>query len=302
MEVFHGASQLASAAYTVEIVATGSRPVTSSSGLPVQPTSRFAQCKGPIDTLLVAGGLPGAREAQDDAELISWLRSAAGRSRRVGSVCNGALLLARAGVLDGRRATTHWAACDELAHRYPQVTVERDPIFVRDGHVWTSAGVTAGMDLALALVEEDLGRAVALEIARWLVLFLQRPGGQSQFSTHLAVQRASRKPLRDLQAWILDNVTADLRNELLAERACMSPRHFTRAFRREVGMTPAAYVEMARVETARQVLLDTDSTVDAVAQSCGFRTPETMRRAFHRRVGVGPADYRARFRPALERT
>jgi transcriptional regulator GlxA family with amidase domain len=302
MEVFHGASQMVGGAYSLEIVAGGSQPVTASSGLLIQPTVDFAHCSGPIDTLLVAGGLPGARAAEHDEELISWLRLAAGRSRRVGSVCNGALLLARAGVLDGRRATTHWAACEELGRRYPQIAVEGDPIFVRDGRVWTSAGVTAGMDLALALVEDDLGRSVALEIARWLVLFLQRPGGQSQFSAQLAAQRAERRPLRELQAWITDNVAADLRVEVLAERACMSPRHFARAFRHEVGVTPAAYVEMARVEIARQALLDTDASIDAVATRCGFGTPETMRRAFHRRLGVGPADYRARFRLAHRAT
>jgi transcriptional regulator GlxA family with amidase domain len=298
MEVFHGASQLTGGAYSVEIVASGAQPVASSSGLLIQPTVDFERCGGPVDTLLVAGGLPGARAAEDDEELTSWLRSAAGRSRRVGSVCTGALLLARAGVLDGRRATTHWVACSDLARRYPQVTVEHDPIFVRDGNVWTSAGVTAGIDLALALVEEDLGRAVALEIARWLVLFLQRPGGQSQFSAQLAAQRAERRPLRELQAWITDNVAGDLRVEVLAQRACMSPRHFARAFRSEVGVTPAAYVELARVEIARQALHDSDAPVDAVAERCGFGTPETMRRAFHRRLGVGPADYRARFRRA----
>lgn len=281
----------------MEIVASGPQPVMSSSGLLITPTVDFARCTGPIDTLLVAGGMPGVKTAEDDAELVSWLRSAAGRSRRVGSVCNGALLLARAGVLDGRRATTHWAACAELRRRYPHVTVDGDPIFVRDGHVWTSAGVTAGIDLALALVEDDLGSAVALEIARWLVLFLQRPGGQSQFSAQLTAQRAERRPLRELQAWITDNVAVDLRVEVLAERACMSPRHFARAFRHEVGVTPAAYVETARVEIARQALIDTDASIDAVAGRCGFRTPETMRRAFHRRLGVGPADYRARFRP-----
>jgi transcriptional regulator GlxA family with amidase domain len=297
MEVFHGASQLRRGSYSVEIVASGPQPVASSSGLLIAPTVDFARCTGPIDTLLVAGGRPGVKTAEDDEELVSWLRSAARRSRRIGSVCNGALLLARAGVLDGRRATTHWAACAELRRRYPHVTVDGDPIFVRDGHVWTSAGVTAGIDLALALVEDDLGSAVALEIARWLVLFVQRPGGQSQFSAQLTAQRAERRPLRELQAWITDNVAADLRVEVLAERACMSPRHFARAFRHEVGVTPAAYVETARVEIARQALIDTDASIDAVAGRCGFGTPETMRRAFHRRLGVGPADYRARFRP-----
>ena len=167
------------------------------------------------------------------------------------SVCTGAFLLARAGLLDGRRATTHWASCPDLAERYPAVTVEPDPIFVRDGNVATSAGVTAGMDLALALVEEDLGRDVALEAARWLVLFLKRPGGQAQFSAQLAAQTADRAPLRELQAWIPDHLDEDLSVPALASRAAMSERNFARAFRRETGMTPAAYVEAARVESAR---------------------------------------------------
>jgi transcriptional regulator GlxA family with amidase domain len=176
------------------------------------------------------------------------------------------------------------------------VQVDPDPIFVRDGDVYTSAGVTAGMDLALALVEDDLGRDAALEIARWLVMFVQRPGGQSQFSAQLAVQRAERRPLRDLQGWIAGHLDADLRVESLADRAAMSPRNFARAFAHEVGCTPAAYVESVRVEAARRALQDGGDTVDAIARACGFGTPETMRRAFHRRLGVGPVAYRARFR------
>ena len=171
------------------------------SSVALYPDRTIDRCKGPIDTLLVAGGL-GVHAAAEDTRLVSWVRAAAARSRRVGSVCTGAFLLAEAGLLDGRRATTHWASCDELARRHPEVEVEPDPIFVRDGDVYTSAGVTAGMDLALALVEEDLGRDVALEIARWLVLFLKRPGGQSQFSAQLAAQMADREPLRELQEWI----------------------------------------------------------------------------------------------------
>ena len=179
------------------------------------------------------------------------------------------------------------------------MTVESDAIFVRDGQVWTSAGVTAGMDLALALVEEDLGRDVALQIARWMVLFVKRPGGQSQFSAHLVGQRPRSGPLREVATWIHDNLAADLRVETLADRACMSTRNFSRAFRREVGMTPGKYVEAARVQAARQALADATDGVDAVAAQCGFGTAETMRRAFHRHVGIGPADYRERFAPAL---
>ena len=211
------------------------------------------------------------------------------------SVCTGAFLLAEAGMLDGCRATTHWASCDELARRHPEVEVETDPIFVRDGNVITSAGVTAGMDLALSLVEEDLGREVALETARWLVLFLKRPGGQAQFSAQLAAQMADREPLRELQQWLPDNLGEDLSIPALARRACMSERNFARAFRAETGMTPAAYVEAARVERARRELETTDLPVDAVAARCGFGTVETMRRAFGRRMGVNPAAYRERF-------
>ena len=183
-----------------------------------------------------------------------------------------------------------------LAATHPTVAVERDPIFVRDGNVYTSAGVTAGMDLALALVEDDLGRAAALEVARWLVLFVKRPGGQSQFSAQLAAQTADREPLRDLQEWIAGNLDADLSVPELARRAHMSERNFARAFRRELGLTPAAYVEVARVETARIALESTATPVEVVAREAGFGTVETMRRAFHRRLGVGPADYRARFK------
>jgi transcriptional regulator GlxA family with amidase domain len=299
MEVFTGASSIAAGAYEVQVAAPGPGGLGASSGLMLLPAGDLPDVPAGIDTLLVCGG-PGAQVAERDERLIGWLRDAAGRSRRIASVCTGALLLARAGLLDGRRATTHWAACQELAERYPQVTVERDAIFVRDGRVWTSAGVTAGMDLALALVEEDLGRDVALEIARWLVLFVKRPGGQSQFSSHLAGQRPRTGPLREVTDWIQHNLAADLRVEALAERACMSPRNFSRTFGRETGMTPAKYVEIARVQAARQALADTADGVEAVAARCGFGTAETMRRAFHRHLGTGPADYRARFSSALQ--
>src|SRR5687767_10870020 len=248
-EVFRTASRIDPPGYCVELVAADPGPVRSTTvGLAVDRTLRG--CRGPIDTLLVAGGT-GVRSAAQDQRLLSWLRAAAKRSRRVSSVCTGAFLLARAGLLDGRRATTHWASCADLADRYPSIAVERDPIFVRDGNVATSAGVTAGMDLALALVEEDLGREVALEVARWLVLFVRRPGGQSQFSSHLRAQVADREPLRDLQEWMTTHLDADLSVAALADRACMSPRNFARAFAREVGMTPAAYVEALRVDHAR---------------------------------------------------
>jgi transcriptional regulator GlxA family with amidase domain len=194
--------------------------------------------------------------------------------------------------------TTHWQACELLARRHPAITVEKDPIFVHDGHVWTSAGVTAGMDLALALVTEDLGREAALRVARQLVMFVQRPGGQAQFSAQLGQQTAERDPIVELQNWIAEHPEGDLSVERLAERVAMSPRHFARVFRDEVGVTPAAYVETARVEVGQRLLETTGLPVDDVARAAGFGTVETLRRAFARRVGVSPRDYRDRFRPA----
>jgi transcriptional regulator GlxA family with amidase domain len=293
-EVFSMASRITGGAYSLEVVTARKGEISTSSGLHLRPDRTLAACRGAIDTLVVVGGegVPGALR---DESLVQWIARAASRSRRVASVCNGAFLLARAGLLDGRRATTHWGACEALQRRHPEVDVDPDAIFVKDGHIYTSAGVTAGMDLSLALVEEDLGRRTALEVARWLVLFLKRPGGQSQFSAQLSAQIAEREPLRDLQAWVADNLAADLSVPALAERACMSPRNFARAFRREVGVTPATYVEAARVEAARVALDGSQEPIESVARRCGFGTVETMRRAFHRRLGVGPSSYRERF-------
>ncbi|MCB0869744.1 MAG: GlxA family transcriptional regulator [Solirubrobacterales bacterium] len=303
-EVFAGASDLAATwvdgqatdpAYEVEVVAESREPVFGRTrGYSIVPATSIDDHRGSIDTLIVAGGA-GVLEAENREPLVEWVREAAGRARRVASVCSGSLLLARAGLLDGHRATSHWASCSELARRYPEVEVDPDPIFIQDGRIWTSAGVTAGMDLSLALVAEDLGEEVALEIARWLVLFLRRPGGQAQFSSHMSAP-ASRPGLRDLQLWIADHLDADLRVETLAERALMSPRNFARAFRKETGMTPAAYVETLRIERARQKLEGPPQPIDQIAVTCGFGTPETMRRAFARRLGVSPAGYRQRFR------
>jgi transcriptional regulator GlxA family with amidase domain len=294
-EVFSTATQLSDKdGYSVEVVATRPGPLPTSS-VAIYPDRTIDQCKGPIDTLVVAGGR-GVQAAVHDEQLVAWIRAAARRSRRVTSVCTGAFLLAQAGLLDGRRATTHWASCAVLAERHPEIEVESDPIFVRDGNVITSAGVTAGMDLALALVEEDLGRHVALETARWLVVFVKRPGGQAQFSAQLEAQMADRQPLRELQEWLPDHLDEDLSVPALARRAAMSERNFARAFRDETGMTPAAYVEAARVERARIFLDSGDLPVETIARQTGFGTVETMRRAFRRRVGVSPAGYRSRFR------
>jgi transcriptional regulator GlxA family with amidase domain len=295
-EVFSMARRYSKARYSIELVAT-QPSIVASNGIRIEATRTLAECTGPIDTLIVAGG-DAVREAVNDGALVSWLRAAATRSRRVTSVCSGAFLLARAGLLDGRRATTHWGACELLAQAFPQVTVESDPIFVRDGNVYTSAGVTAGIDLALALVEDDHGPEIARLVARQLVLFLRRPGGQSQFSAAMASQPAERGPLREVQQWMSDNIDADLSVPALAERACMSPRNFARAFKREVGMTPATYVEALRVERARGLLETSHAAVDDIASRCGFGTVETMRRSFRRRLGVSPGHYRDRFRPA----
>ena len=294
-EVFTTATQLSErGGYTVEVVAARPGPLPTSS-IALYPDRTIDRCRGPIDTLVVAGGR-GVRAAAHDEALVAWLKAAARRSRRVTSVCTGAFLLAEAGLLEGCRATTHWASCALLARSYPGVEVEPDPIFVRDGNVITSAGVTSGMDLALALVEEDLGREVALETARWLVMFVKRPGGQAQFSAQLEAQTADREPLRDLQEWLPDHLDEDLSVPALARRASMSDRNFARAWRDETGMTPAVYVEAARVERARIALDSGDLPVETIALQTGFGTVETMRRAFRRRVGVSPAGYRSRFR------
>ncbi|WP_405143466.1 GlxA family transcriptional regulator [Sphaerisporangium sp. NBC_01403] len=292
-EVFAQAGRLARA-YVIETVAAVAGPVRSRGGLTITPTTTIDACEGPIDTLVAVGGR-GTTAACADDHLMEWLASAARRSRRVASVCTGAFLLARAGLLAGRRAVTHWSSCDLLAREHPDVSVEADPIFVRDGKVWTSAGVTAGMDLALAMVEEDHGAEVARTIARQLVMFVQRPGGQAQFSTQLAAQRPARTPLREVQEWIAEHLAADLTVPVLAARAGMSERNFARVFTAQAGRTPAAYVEAARVEAARRLLETTGTTVEAIARACGFGTAETMHRCFKRALRITPGQYRSHF-------
>jgi transcriptional regulator GlxA family with amidase domain len=285
--------------YRVEVLAPRAGPLRSQSGVGLVADRAIDDVTRGIDTLLVAGGRQGTAEVMQSPAVLAWLRRMVPRVRRWGSVCSGTFILAAAGLLDGRRVTTHWAACALFANMFPKVTLDPEPIYVRDGNLYSSAGVTAGMDLALALVEEDLGRAVALETARGLVLFLRRPGGQSQFSAQLAVQAADRQPLRELVAWIVEHPSDDLAVETLAHRVAMSPRHFARVFTREVGMTPARYVETVRVEAARRRLEESTHGVDAIAATCGFGTAETMRRAFLRIVRVPPSAYRGRFRSAL---
>jgi transcriptional regulator GlxA family with amidase domain len=292
LEVFAGANQYSgSTTYEIRTASLGGGSIRTSSKLLVGADADLRTLRAP-HTLLVPGG-EGTRAP--DPELVDWVRSTGRSARRVVSVCSGAFVLAEAGLLDGRRATTHWAACETLARRFPLVEVDPEPIFVRDGKFVTSAGVTAGIDLALALVEDDLGRDVALSIARNLVMFLRRPGNQTQFSEQLSAQLAHREPIRDVQRWVADNPAADLSVNALATRANLSPRQFARAFTTEVGVTPGKYVDRLRLETARRLLEDTGDGVAEIAGKCGYGTPESMRRAFLLAVGVGPAEYRRRF-------
>ncbi|WP_106399871.1 GlxA family transcriptional regulator [Actinocorallia populi] len=280
--------------YEVETVGMGGGVVRAHSGLGFAPDRAAQECAGPIDTLVVVGG-EGTRQAVADTALLDWVREAAGRSRRVSSVCSGAFVLAAAGLLEGRAATTHWRACGMLGEFFPGVDVHEDRIFVVDGPLWTSAGVTSGIDMALAMVESDLGPEAALRVARELVVFVQRPGGQAQFSAQLSASRPRHPALAGLQSWIPEHLDADLSVPALAERAAMSPRHFARMFVREVGVTPGSYVESVRVETARRLLESTALPVDVIARTCGFGTPETMHRSFRRRISVTPGAYRRRF-------
>ena len=249
----------------------------------------------PLDTLIVCGG-EGARMRTGEAELSAAVRTLAARARRTVSICTGAYLLAAAGLLQGRRVTTHWRWCADLARRYPGVSVDPDPIFVRDGELWTSAGVTAGIDLALALVEDDHGHALALAIARELVMFLRRPGGQNQFSASLRAQTAPPHTLRELLGWLADNLHRRISVADMADRAGMSERQFARVFSREVGLPPARMLERLRVEAARRRLEERPQPLAGIAAVCGFGDEETMRRAFMRQLKTSPGSYRDRFK------
>lgn len=294
LQVFATANDIAGGdgpAYAIHVVARPGGAIASSSGLgmlaePLPPP------RAGLDTLIIAGG-PGVEAAAADTALVNWVRARASGARRFASVCTGAVMLASTGLLDGRRATTHWSLCAELARRFPAVQVEPDPIFVRDGPAWTSAGVTAGIDLALALVEEDLGRTVALAVARYLVVFLKRPGGQAQFSAMLDLQEADR--FEALHGWIGLHLSDDLSLPALARQAGMSERSFGRHYKDATGQSPTRAIERLRVEAARGLLADSPLPVKRVAQRCGFGSEETMRRSFLRLVAVTPQDYRSRF-------
>jgi len=245
---------------------------------------------------LLVAGTPDYAEAYGAAGLHDWLRRRVPQARRYGSVCTGAFFLGAAGLLDNRNVTTHWQHAAELAERFPAANVVPDMIYVQDGPLCTSAGITAGIDLALKLIEDDHGRDLALMVARRLVVFLKRPGGQSQFSAHLAAQVATEGRIQSIQHWILDHLALDLSIAALAKRSGMSVRNFTRVFQSEAGVTPADFVEMARVDAARRLLEDSETPLQRVASQCGFNNPDTMRRAFLRRIGTSPSDYRDHFR------
>ena len=287
-------------AYRLLIVAKNAGHIRSSSGVRLVPDLVIGDAtEVRIDTLLVAG-CPNAAEVPPDAAVVAWLRRIAPRARRYGSVCSGAFLLAATGLIDGRRVTTHWAVAQQLALHYPSVTVDEDAIHVRDGPLRTAAGVTAGLDLALALVEEDLGRDVAMKVASQLVMYFKRSGGQMQFSRKGAAAPAGRSALQEVQRWVAANPAADHSVAALAKRADLSPRHFARLFRNEVGITPASWIETTRVTVARRLLEGGRHSPKQVAARCGFADADTLRRAFARRVGVTPAEYRKRYAKVLQ--
>jgi len=281
-------------AYRIRLLAKTAGPVRASCGLSIHADLGYGEGADDIDTLFVPGA-PDVGCVLCDPALTAWIRAMSPQVRRLVSVCTGAFLLGEAGLLDGRRATSHWAYCDRLAADYPAVIVEPDRIFVRDGSIATSGGVTSGIDLALALVEEDWGRDVALDVARYLVVFLKRPGGQSQFSGYLVSEATQHTDLRALQVWIMEHPAENLSIESLAERMAMSPRNFARLFSAQTGMTPAKFVEKVRIDVARQHLGETDLRIEGVAVKSGFGDAERMRRAFIRQLGISPQDYRERF-------
>ncbi|RJL24812.1 GlxA family transcriptional regulator [Bailinhaonella thermotolerans] len=286
--------------YQVVLAAETMDPVTTSAGVRVLPDATFEEVAArSIDTLVVPGAVEtdahGRVRAVCDPAVVGWVRTLAGKTRRVASVCVGAHILADAGLLEGRRATTHWSTAQQLAADHPSIEVDADPIFIRDGDVWTGAGLTACLDLSLALVADDFGEALALRVARQLVMFLKRPSGQSQFSVSLEPISTTRR-IDDLRHHIARNLAAPLTVPALAEYAHVSERQLTRVFKSELGMTPAAYIESARVEAARNRLETTDDTLDRIASTCGFNTTDTLTRAFRRQLNTTPMEYRRRFR------
>jgi transcriptional regulator GlxA family with amidase domain len=281
--------------YEPEVVSGGpSRTIRGQSGIGLAAARRFHEVRGPIDTLLIGGGT-GARGSVSP-NLLQWIRRRARSVRRLGSVCTGAFVLAEAGLLQGYRVATHWAHADDLAKRHPEINVDPAPIWIQDRNIYTSAGISAGLDLALALVEEDHGSEVALHVARYLVVYLQRPGDQAQFSIALAGQVSEKREFRELSIWIVEHLREDLRIPALAGRVNMSERNFSRAFAREIGLSPGRFVERARYDGARTRLESSADGMDEIADRCGYGSSEVLRRTFLRQAGVTPKQYRERFR------
>ena len=292
LQVFSAANRLSKKrAYQVEVVTTATnRMIEGEAGLSMIAHHYYRDAACGADSLLLVCGTSNRHVA--DRALFAWLRNEAKTARRIGGVCVAGFILARAGLLAGRRATVHWKYAHELARHYPDLSVDPEPIWIRDGNIYTSSGFTAGIDLALAWVEEDCGSAVALEISRELVLFLRRPSAQPQLSVSLASQASDAKPIEDLRGWIVDHLASDLSTPQLARRVAMSERHFARVFKQEVGTTPARYVLHLRVEAARRHLANGSRTMTQVANAAGFGSPNVMRRAFNRVLGKSPRDYR----------
>lgn len=295
MQVFALARRYGGECYNIILVSADGGLQTMDTGVQLDTEPLELWRDREIDTLLIAGGF-GADEASQDAELVNEITELAANAKRVGSVCTGALLLAATGFLDGRRAVTHWSFCDQLAERHPAIKVEPNRIYTKDAEIWTSAGVTAGIDMALAMVAEDVGRNFAIKIAKMLVMFMARPGGQSQFSSLLRSQsRDVKGKFDELHSWIMENLNRDLRVEVLAERVGMSERNFTRAYRIETGRTPAKTVEVYRISAARDLLEQTTLPISRIARETGFGDDERLRRAMHRAFGISPKECRERF-------
>jgi transcriptional regulator GlxA family with amidase domain len=296
LEVFSNAPD-----YEIQLANPGlERTLQTNRGVVLADATPIADVHGPIDTLVIAGG-PGAESGSYDPNFITWIAKAAKQSRRVASICTGAFLLAEAGLLNGKQAVTHWNFCDRLAREYPEVLVRPEPIYLRDGSIYTSAGITAGIDLSLALVEEDHGHETALRIARFLIMFLVRPGGQAQYSHMLSHQAIASQPLRELQVWMLQHLGEDLTVESLAERIGVSARHFTRVCLRETGMNPGQFVDRMRVEAAQQIIDSSSRGLKEIADACGFKSADAMRRTFLRVLGVTAGEYASRFKSTLAR-
>lgn len=281
--------------YSLSLIAEQAGPVRTASGMRLYADLAYEDVPDGIDTLMVTGA-PFTVDSWRDEKLKRWLPSMAPRVRRMVSICTGAFVLAECGLLNHRKATTHWLFCEQMASQYRDVQILPDKIFVRDGNIYTSGGVTAGIDLALSLVEEDWGWEVAAGVARGMLIFMRRPGGQSQFSSYVFNEAKTRKDFRELQAWIVSHPEEDLGVERLAERMAMSPRNFSRVFCQEIGLTPAKFVERVRLEAARNMMLRSDHPMESIASQCGFNNSEQMRRSFQRFLNVTPQEYRSNFK------